>query len=184
VWLMPADGGPLTPIDPHDVEQGSPSWSQDGTKLTFGDVPEHYGNPTGSERVHIYDLVKKTTSSLAGSAGLWSSRWSPDGQFIAATRIADRTVMLYRVATGEWRPLAVAGVDDMTWTRDSQYLYCDPEGPDRSARRIRIADGSIDTILDLTHRTIAHSGAGLSLDDRPLFLLSATDIYALELQRR
>jgi len=184
IWLMSSGGGSLDPLDPHDVEQGSPSWAHDGTKLAFGDVPERFGTPTGSERIHIYDLATKATTDLAGSSGLWSSRWSPNGKYIAATTIADRTVMLYRVATGEWRTLAASGVDDLAWTRDSRYLYCDPEGPDRLARRIRIDDGNIEKIIDLRDRSIAHSGAGLSLDDRALFLFSAVDVYALELQRR
>lgn len=92
--------------------------------------------------------------------------------------------MLYTFATREWRPLRATRVDNLIWTRDSRYLYADPDGPVRWARRIRIADGHVEPIFDLKECTIAHADAGLALDGRPLFLIVAQDIYALELARR
>src|SRR4029078_12660780 len=138
--------------------------------LVFGDVPESWCDADGSEGLHFIDLRTRAIEDIPGSAGFWSSRWSPDGKYIAATRIAGRGVMLFTVATREWRDLQVKNVDDMVWTPDSRYLYCDPEGPGRWARRVRVADGNVDNILDLSEENIGHSGAGLSADGRPLFL--------------
>jgi hypothetical protein len=120
---------------------------------------------------------------VAGSEGLWSSRWSPDGRYLAATKIVDRTVMLFTFATRQWRELAAARIDDLVWTPDSRYLYCDPELL-QSVQRIRVPDGHVETFLDLNGEGIAHSGAGLTPDGRPLFLRNATDIFALDLERR
>ncbi len=184
VYLMGAGGGTPEPLDHRDVEQGSPTWSPDGTRLAFGDVPERYGDPTGSERIHIHDLQTEQMTDLPGSVGLWSSRWSPDGRYLAATRIVDRKVMLYTFATGRWRELDVTHADDLVWTPDSRFVYGDPERGAGSAVRIRVADGRVEPVVDLTPFTIARTGAGLSLDGRPLFLRVPMEIYALDVERR
>jgi DNA-binding winged helix-turn-helix (wHTH) protein/Tol biopolymer transport system component len=183
IHLLSPDGGTPKPLNPRDVEQGIPSWSHDGTQLAFGDVPEDHGRPTGGERISITDLRTGETRVLPGSEGLWSSRWSPDGRYIAATRIKDRAAMLFTFATQRWSEFPVKRCDDLLWTADSRYLYCDPE-EHREVYRIRIADGAAEPVVNLIGQGIAHTGAGLSLDDRLLFLRSATDIFALELDRR
>jgi DNA-binding winged helix-turn-helix (wHTH) protein/Tol biopolymer transport system component len=183
IHLLSTDGGTPRALDSRDVGQGTPSWSPDGNRLAFGDVPERHGRQTGSERISIMDVRTGETTGLHGSQGFWSSRWSPDGRYIAATRITDRAVMLYTVATRSWQEFPVKRCDDLLWTADSQYLYCDPEQT-RWVSRIRIATGDVDPILNLDGEVIAHTGAGVSTDGRLLFLRTATDIVALELERR
>ena len=129
------------------------------------------------------DIRTKETKDLPGSEGFWSSRWSPDGRYMAATRIVDRAVMLFTFATGRWREFPVKRCDDILWTADSRYLYCDPE-QQREVLRIRVADEAVERVVNLAGEGIAHTGAGVSLDGRLLFLRTATDIFALELERR
>ena len=184
IYLLSLEGGPLEPLDPRDVEQGSPTWSPDGTKIAFGDVPETYERLSGSEQIHIYDLVTHRLGDVPGSRGLWSSRWSPDGRYLAATRIVDQAVMLYTVATATWRELPLTRVDNLVWSRDSRFVYCDPESRSHITSRIRVPDGGIETVVDLNDQSIAHTGAGLSLDGRPLFLRNRTEIFTIQLERR
>jgi DNA-binding winged helix-turn-helix (wHTH) protein/Tol biopolymer transport system component len=181
VYLMSAEGGTPEPLDPRDVEQGSPTWSPDGTKLTFGDVPEFYGHPGGGEMIHIYDLTDRRISDVAGSGGLWSSRWSPDGRHLAATRIVDRMLMLFTFERNQWRELAVTMVGDLAWSRDGRYIYCEPEPFARWFRRVSVPDGHIEALIDLSEEVLPRFGAGLALDGTKLFLRSATDIFAFEL---
>jgi DNA-binding winged helix-turn-helix (wHTH) protein/Tol biopolymer transport system component len=183
VHLLSPDGGTPKALEPRDIEQGIPSWSPDGSRIAFGDVPEDHGRPTGSERISIWDLRTGQTTVLQESEGIWSPRWSPDGRYMAATRIVDRAVMLFTFATRRWREFPVKRCDDLLWTADSQYLYCDPE-QHREVHRIRVADGDVEPIVNLAEEGIAHTGAGVSLDGRLLFLRTATDIFALELERR
>jgi DNA-binding winged helix-turn-helix (wHTH) protein/Tol biopolymer transport system component len=184
IYVLSLEGGSLEPLDPRDVEQGSPTWSPDGTKIAFGDVPETYERLSGSEQIHIYDLVTHRLSDVPGSRGLWSSRWSPDGRYLAATRIVDQAVMLYTVATATWRELPLTRVDNLVWTRDSRFLYCDPESRSHITSRIRVSDGAVETVVDLKDQSIAHTGAGVSLDGRPLFLRNRTEIFTIQLERR
>jgi Tol biopolymer transport system component len=183
VYLLDAAGGTPQPLVARDVEQGSPTWAPDGKRLTFGDVPESYGHATGTERIHIFDLRTRETTDLPDSTGLWSSRWSPDGRYIAATRIADRSLFVYDFATKAWRDLGVKHVGDMTWSRDSQYLYCDPEAPEVWFRQVRIRDGQVVRLIDLTGETVDF-GSGLALDGSPLLLRHAMDVVSLQLERR
>jgi Tol biopolymer transport system component len=182
IHVLSADGGTPVPLDPRDIEQGSPTWSPDGNRIAFGDVPETHGDATGSERIQIFDLATRQMRELAGSQGLWSSRWSPDGRYLAATRIADRALMLYTFAASRWRELKLTRVDDLVWTTDSRYLYCNPEGP-RWASRVRVSDGHVEPFLNVSGESI-HTSASLALDGRPLFLRDTADVFALELARR
>ena len=184
VFLLSAEGGVPQPLVPGDAEQGSPTWSPDGTRLTFGDVPERYGQATGSEKIHIYHLDTHTLSDVTASDSLWSSRWSPDGRHLTATRIVDRELMLFTFATNEWRDLGVSGVGDMRWSRDSQYIYCEPEPRARWVRRVRVSDGYVEPLIDVSEEALPRFGAGVALDGMLLFLRAATDIYAFELERR
>src|ERR1700752_4548396 len=39
----------IRPLDPRRIEQGTPTWSSDGGSVAFGDVPDQYGNRSGTE---------------------------------------------------------------------------------------------------------------------------------------
>jgi Tol biopolymer transport system component len=182
IFLMPANGGAPEPLDAGDVEQGSPTWSADGTRIAFGDVPAVYGEATGSECIHTYSLATHTTTDIPGSIGLWSSRWSPDGRYIAATRIRDRSLMLYDVRARAWRDLGLEHVGELTWSPDSTAVFAEPERPARWLVRVHIPDGRLEPQIDLTDQAL-HFGAGVTLDGRPLLLRSATDIFAVHMQR-
>jgi Tol biopolymer transport system component len=183
IYMLPADGGVALPLEQGDLEQGSPTWSPDGTRIAFGDVPETYGQATGTECIHIYDLATRTSTDIPGSAGLWSSRWSPDGRFIAATRITDRLLMLYDTRERHWRDLQLRHVGDVAWSSDGTTMFAEPEGGAHWCLRVHVPDGRIEPLLDVADEAL-YFGAGVSLDGRLLFLRRQTDIYSLQLQRK
>ena len=180
VYTMPSDGGTPVPLVPDDIEQGIPSWSHDSTKLTFGDVPETFGVPTGTETIHTVDLVRREHTRVPGSSGFWTSRWSTDGRYLAALTIRERELMLFEFATNQWKSLNVKHMNNPTWSRDSKYVYCNPEGPEFRFRRVRIADGNVEVLVDLKDFIVPWAGA--TPDGHPLILRRLTDIYALELE--
>jgi Tol biopolymer transport system component len=190
VHLLPVAGGLPRPLVAADVEQGMPSWSPDGRKLTFGDVPPVFGYPEGGEVVRAYDLSTNMLSSIPGSAGLWTSRWSPDGRFISALTIAlneGQRLRLYDVARGVWRSTEADHVNAPTWSPDSKYIYYDTEGMHRSLRRLRIEDGKVEELADMSGVPVAHYGwSGLALDGSPMVLAEKydTEIYAFTVERR
>jgi Tol biopolymer transport system component len=184
--LMPSEGGEPVPIGGSDGRsQGAPSWSHDGSKLVFGDVPEHFGHAAGDEVLHQYDLPSRAFSVVPGSAGLWSPRWSPDGRFIAALTIAEGAVRLFTTSTSRWHAMPVDHVDHMTWSSDSRFLSYHTEGSRYVLGRLRVADGAVEELTDLRHMPIAaYWWSGLTPDDRPLLLRrrGGTEIHALKLR--
>jgi DNA-binding winged helix-turn-helix (wHTH) protein/Tol biopolymer transport system component len=183
VYVMPSEGGSPEPLVADDVAQGIPSWSPDGMRLTFGDVAERWGHPTGSEAITIYDFRTRDFSFVPESTGLWMSRWSPDGRYLAAlTTDKSQTLKLFDFTTKTWRQLGASHMNHLTWSRDSKWVYCDPEGPEHRFRRVRIPDGFVETLVDLTGYTVPWGG--VTLDGSPLITRVTTDIYALELERR
>jgi WD40 repeat protein len=183
IYLISPAGGRPQPLEKSDVEQGSPTWSSDGTRIAFGDVPDRYGNTTGSECLHVYDLRTGTMSDIEGSVGFWSGRWSPDGRYIAATRIGDRALMLYDVASSRWHDLNLRHAGELTWFRDGT-IFVEPERPEHWALRVHVPDGRAERLVDLTDESLHRFGAGITLDGRPLFLRTAVDIFALRLERK
>ena len=89
---------------------------------------------------------------------------------------------MYELATGKWRSFSAADANDPAWSRDSNYVYLDPEGPEVNLRRVRIADGLVETVLDLSEYRVPW--IRIAADGPILVLRKSADIYALELERR
>jgi Tol biopolymer transport system component len=185
IYLIPRDGGSVTALTARDAEEGIPSWAPDGTKLTFGDVPEQFQHPTGSERIHVFDLRTGSIEDLPQSQGLWTSRWSPDGEWIAALTIVGQRLMLYDVVKRTWHFTGVEHVNTPTWSRDSRYIYYDTEAGSNALRRVRIADGMVENLVDLDrYPTSTFPWSGLTPDGSPLVLdYGAPQIVAIDLAR-
>ena len=77
LYTVSADGGtpreliPETPLKKLDA-----TWSSDGTRIAFGGEPS---NPTSA--IRILDVRTHQVSTLPGSKGFFSPRWSPDGRY-------------------------------------------------------------------------------------------------------
>jgi len=187
IYLIPSQGGEPQPLTPSEKEQGDPTWSSDGTRLCFGDVPAIFGNPVGTESIHIFDLQTHKLSDLPGSQGLWTSRWSPDGRYIAALTIQGQKLKLFDLSANSWRSTNAARVNTPNWSADSKYIYYDTEPSVGSLQRLTVADGSVDQLVNLRdYRPLAAWWSGLSPNNDPLVLrnLGSTEIYSLSLEYR
>jgi len=186
IFIVSAEGGDPKPIITEEREQGIPTWSGDGSHLAFGGVPPRFADPNG-ETIQIYDVENRQFSTIPGSRNLWTPRWSPDGRYISAVNIADRSLRLFDVAKGSWRACSADHIDNPTWSKDSQFISYNTEGGVRSLRRMRITGGFMEETVSLEGFPLrAYWWSGLSLDDSPLVLrqLGGPEIYALHLERR
>jgi Tol biopolymer transport system component len=188
IFLARPDGSSPEPITPDDDEQGLPSWSPDSRQLAFGDVPPEFGMATGSEVLHVYDLETRRVTDVPGSRGLWTARWSPDGRYLAALTIdTQMMLMLHDMKTRVWRALPDANhINNPSWSHDSKFIYYDTEGGPRLLRRVRIADGHVEDLMDLVDYLVEVPWSGLAPDDSPLILhdTGSVNMYALTLRRR
>lgn len=188
IYLVPsrAPAPNTTPrrLTSRDQEEGMPTWSADGRRITFGDIPATFGQATGAEAIHVYDLDAKALSVVPGSKGLWTSRWSPDGRSIAALTIdRDQRLMIFDVAARVWRRTRATHVNDPTWSRDGAFVYYDTEGTPHDLRRYHVATDTVEQMSDFTD-TLTLAWSGLAPDDSPLVLrnLAGATIYALDLR--
>jgi len=187
IYLMPSSGGKPESLIAGETEQAIPTWSPDGTRIAFGDVPPIHGKTSGNETIHILDLKNHTVSDLPGSRGLWTARWSPDGRFLSTIAIEGGRLMLYDFKTKKWRSTQATTINNPTWSRDSKYIYYDLEGDVKALRRVSAADGHVDDLVKLDgYPFLSWWWSGVAPDNSPLILrdLGSTEIYSLSLESR
>jgi serine/threonine protein kinase/Tol biopolymer transport system component len=178
--VSPQGGSPqqLLPDDPKP--QWDPSWSPDGGKIILS-------GPGGraDSTIRVLDLSSRQVSTLPGSEGLFSPRWSPDGRYILALPANSLGLVLFDFHTEKWSELLKVSIAFPNWSADGQYIYFLhwPDNP--AALRVRISDRKVERIADLKNLPITgYFGLwlGLAPDDSPLVLRDAgsQDIYALD----
>jgi Tol biopolymer transport system component/DNA-binding winged helix-turn-helix (wHTH) protein len=187
IYLFPVDGGEAKMLVPSETDQGIPTWSPDGTRIAFGDIPPVHDVASGAQAIHILKLSDHTLSELPGSQGFWTARWSPDGHSLSALTIEGERLVIYDFGTKKWRSTEAENVNNPTWSRDGKYIYFDTEGRDRALRRVRAADGHVDQLVDLrAYPNLGWWWSGVAPDNSPVILrnLGSTEIYSLVLESR
>jgi hypothetical protein len=101
------------------------------------------------------------------------------------SRPSQRGIRLFDLAKRNWTILAQGVMGYPYWSRNSNYVYFeDLSVPHRSrVARVRIKDGSVETIADLsTLRQISLGWIGCGPDDLPITVreVGTEEIYALD----
>ena len=184
IYLVPATGGTPRLAMSSTVQEADPSWSPDGRRLAFG--TQHEIGSNTSPVISLLDLAARRVTTLPGSEGLFSPRWSPDGQSIAALSSNSLRLVLFDVAAGKWTDLVRSGSETVgwpSWSPDGRSLsYVQGE----EIRRISISDRRVDVVVSLKGVDLALGllgpWYGSAPDGSPLVLLDAGthDIYALD----
>jgi serine/threonine protein kinase/Tol biopolymer transport system component len=181
IYLVSSDGGSspeqLLPEDPEPKQD--PDWSPDGGKIIFGGVPAD-----NNSAIRVLDLNTHQVSTLPGSRGIYSPRWSPDGRYIVAIPDDSLSLVLFDFQTQKWSQLAKIRGGFPNWSRDGRYVYF-IRTLDPAVLRIRISDREVEQVSDLTNLpTTGNIGPwlGLGPDDSLLLLkdIGTQDIYALD----
>ncbi|HEX4064382.1 MAG TPA: protein kinase [Acidobacteriaceae bacterium] len=186
MYVVSADGGSpraLIPTDPHNEQD--PTWSPDGNKIVFAGDANDAAMDKSAPAIHLLDLRTGEVSSLQGSNGLFSPRWSPDGKFIAAMSSDSSRLMLYDLATQQWTEIARGTFGWLNWSADSRSLYVLDYTGKGFVIRIGIRDHKVERVADLKDFSgTGQAGAALSLGphDAPVMLRDrgTQDVYALD----
>ncbi len=142
----------------------------------------------GTVAIHVLDLITHQISTLPGSAGLYSPRWSPDGQYVAALSVDTQNLMLLDLKAQKWAELSTMTVGYPSWSLDGRYVYFDTLGTsDPAMYRAQVITRKITRLLSLKGFGRAWtfgSWTGLTPDDSPLLVrdIGAQEIYALDWQ--
>ena len=183
LFTVATDGGTpreLIPEDPQD--KFDPTWSADGTRIAFAPPPADPNNA-----IRVLDVNTHQISTLPGSKGLFSTRWSPDGRYLAAMSFASRSLRLFDFRSRKWEEIAKITMGFPTWSKNSDYVYF-LHGEDKpSVMRIRIRDRKIEQVADLKGVPLTGYWSrwlGMAPDDSPLLLrdTGTQEIYSLDWQ--
>jgi dipeptidyl aminopeptidase/acylaminoacyl peptidase len=152
IFIVSALGGKPREASVGTDNQGAPTWSPDGKWLVYGNVQ---CQETGTCAIHKIDLLNGRELIVPGSEGLGTARWSPDGRFIAALSPEKHEVLIFEVATQEWRLLA-SGVNgnDLSWSADCRSIFASsPSGNHPYILRIPLRGGGVEEVVDLAPLT-------------------------------
>ena len=191
-YIVPSQGGPPRSLLPEDNEgQSDPNWSPDGHKIVFSTL-ETPGQQSGVFNLRVLDLASHQITTLPGSEGVWSPRWSPNGRFIAGLNDGGPAggMKIFDLETQRWSEVQPMGACSFpTWSSDSQFIYFVLAGADRGVFRVRVSGGNAERVVDLKgFRSTGAFGLWMGLDptDIPMLIrdIGTDDIYALTLEQK
>ena len=140
IYTIPAEGGEPQPILEGDRPEADPDWAPDGKSLMFGRPPDYLAEPAVPKAIHLFDLRTKELSTLPDSDGLFGSRWSPSGRYVAAVTLDQLRLLLFDFSTRTWTELGrFKIVHGATWSRDERLLYFEVVD-EASIYRVRMSD--------------------------------------------
>jgi len=191
LYLVGPDGGTPERLLSETRNAADPSWSADGQQLVFGRVTDIMGKEDGPRALELLDLRTHAVTTIPGSDGLFSPRWSPDGRYIAALSLDQRKLLVFDTQSQHWRTIAEVTAADPVWTSDSRFIvFHASQAEGQPIYRAAIADGALAKIADLSSfsggETADYFFCGLTPDDIPIVRAhtGTGDVYSMDLDAR
>jgi Tol biopolymer transport system component len=186
IYMVSSEGGAARRMTNGEGNEGDAGWSPDGKSLIFGSMGPFEGHPA----IRLVDLTTLKISTLPGSEGLFSPRWSPDGRYVTAMpQMGQNKLMLYDFSTEKWTKLADGSPSYPNWSRDGRYVYFDNLSSTAPVLlRVRISDGTVEEVAGLKNVRSATGPfgqwSGLAPDGSPLVMrdTGTQEIYALDVE--
>jgi eukaryotic-like serine/threonine-protein kinase len=189
LYTVSAQGGSPQQLLPEERDQADPTWSADGTSLAFGGQAVSEKDAAKVNAVRLLDLRTHSVTVVPGSNGLWSPRWSPKGDRLAAMSNDGTQLFVYDFSTRVWTDLAKASIGYPTWSHsgDAIFFLNHLAGGDK-VFRVSLAGHKLEEVADLKNfhgaPFLIGYWLGLAPDDSPLLIRDAGiwDFYALSLK--
>ncbi|MGC2449874.1 MAG: hypothetical protein WA477_19660 [Candidatus Sulfotelmatobacter sp.] len=147
--LVSANGGDAHEMLPEAGSQIDANWSPDGQRLMFGE----FNRDQHGLKIRLLNFKTHAITTIPGSDGLFSPRWSPDGRYIAALSPDGTSLMLFDFKSEKWTTWlkeSAGSVSYPAWSADSQYLYFDDFVSGAEAiRRARIGETETELVFEL-----------------------------------
>lgn len=147
--LVSANGGDAHEMLSENSSQIDANWSPDGERLMFGE----YNRDQSGLKIRIINFKTHEITTIPGSKGLFSPRWSPDGRYIAAMSPNGTDMMLFDFTTQKWTTWLkepAGAFSYPSWSADSQYLYFDDFVTGAEAvRRVKVGASEAEMVFEL-----------------------------------
>jgi Tol biopolymer transport system component len=190
IYVVSMDGGSPQQLTFERGNDGDPNWSPDSNSLVFGGEPDlEAGSPKSKTAIRLLNLASNQISTVPGSEGLFSPRWSPDGHHLAAQSADSTKLLLYDFDTRKWQDLANVNAAYFSWSHDGQYIYLTTSAREPEFERISVRnEHRMERLASLKDVRLFNGtfGAwtGIAPDDSLLILrdTSPDEIYALDVQ--
>jgi Tol biopolymer transport system component len=139
ILTVSRNGGAPQELLAENRSQIDANWSPDGSQVMFGYVYTGEGIS-----IKMLDLKSHHLSTVPGSEGLFSPRWSPNGRYIAALSPTFTKLMLFdfrRAKWSEWLTEPAGAFSYPVWSSDSKYIYFDDlVTEEESIRRVKVGE--------------------------------------------
>jgi len=147
--LVSANGGDAHEMLSENSSQIDANWSPDGERMMFGE----YNRDQSGLKIRIINFRTHEITTIPGSKGLFSPRWSPDGRYIAAMSPNGTDMMLFDFTTQKWTTWLkepAGAFSYPSWSADSQYLYFDDFVTGAEAvRRVKVGASEAEMVFEL-----------------------------------
>jgi hypothetical protein len=162
-----------------------PDWSPDGNLLAFDAVLPNKRAQMQVE-IQVFDLKSGKVSVIPQSSGKVSPVWITQEMLVAMADNGSK-IFRYDFKTQAWSDLGNGPFSDCG-TTDGKYVYCttmEPSPP--AAVRIRVTDGHLEPVADLSrlNRIVTYGYSELSLSPTGELLFTrdtgTQEIYALNI---
>ncbi|MGA9042660.1 MAG: protein kinase [Terriglobales bacterium] len=184
-YVISAQGGTPDELVPGNTTEGDPAFSPDGTRIVFSTGEPYQG---AKSEIRIMDVKTREVSTVPGSSGLFSPRWSPDGRYLAALNLEEisKTLRIFDFQTGKWADWATdpVAVEYPAWTYDSRYVEY---SSDTDIKRIKVGESHPETLFSVKGlRQYSTPDFGAWTDNAPdnsrMFLrdVSSQNLYTLD----
>lgn len=184
IYTVPTEGGQPQILSEDARSQADPDWSPDGKTVVYGRSSELMAEDSTPKSIQMVNLSTRFVSTVPGSEGLFSPRWSPDGRYVVAMALDQRRLMLFDIDSKKWTELAGGTFNNPVWSKDGQYIYYQSYDDANPVWRIQVASGRIEKIADFRDvppgTTVGYWG--LTVDDSPIasFHFLTADIYSVD----
>jgi Tol biopolymer transport system component/DNA-binding winged helix-turn-helix (wHTH) protein len=189
IYSISAEGGKPQVVSAEPRSQADPDWSPDGKAIVFGRSSEYMAEDSTAKSIQIVDWETRQVSTVAGSEGLFSPRWSPDGRRLAAMSLDQCKLMVFDRESNRWSEIASGKFNNPIWSRDSKHLYVQSfteEG--NPILRMRVDGSGAEKIADFRNLQPGATASYWSIGpgDAPIvsFHLLTADIYSVDWTRR
>jgi serine/threonine protein kinase/Tol biopolymer transport system component len=188
LYVVSAQGGSAQQLIPDQLDQADPTWSPDGNSLAFGGQAVSEKDAARVNAIRLLDLRTRSVTVVPGSEGLWSPRWAPAGNRLAAMSNDGNELFVYSFSTRAWTRLAKASIGYPTWSHngDSIFFLNHLAGGDQ-VFRVSVTTGKLEVVTDLKNfhgaPFLIGYWLGLAPDDSPLLIRDAGiwDFHSLSL---